>query len=70
MCQGILLVFSTGITVMEQLTAHRQRLMATASSLVKDEKLLSAWTVDGRIFVKSHDGNIKDIHKETDLIGF
>jgi len=23
-----------------------------------------------RIFVKSHDGNIKDIHKETDLIGF
>lgn len=58
---------STGFTVVEQLTARRQRLMSAATKLMNEGKLTSAWTNDGRIFVKLHDGTIKNIQKDSDL---
>ena len=51
----------------EDLTRHRADLFRSARQLVKNKSLLSAWSFDGRIFVKLPDNTKRQIHSKEDL---
>ena len=48
-----------GVFINEALTCHRADLLRSARQLVKNKSLLSAWSFDGRIFVKLQAPNVK-----------
>ena len=59
---------SKGIFINENLTPFRKRIMKKANQLKKDSLLLNAWTLDGKIFVKtSPEGKPIRIYCEDDL---
>ena len=59
---------STGIFINENLTPFRKKIMKKANQLKKHNQLLSAWTLDGKIFVKtSPEGKPIRIYCEDDL---
>ena len=56
-----------GVYINEDLTRHRADLLRSARQLVKIKSLLSAWSFDGRIFVKLSDSTKRQIHSKEDL---
>ena len=56
-----------GVYINEDLTRHRADLFRSARQLVKNKSLLSAWSFDGRIFVKLPDNTKRQIHSKEDL---
>jgi len=60
---------NTNITVVEQLTNKKAKLVTTATALMKQHKLLGTWTNDGKVFIKQLDGSIKSVTTELDLAG-
>jgi hypothetical protein len=57
----------TGVSVSEQLTAKRIKLLLDATELQKANKILGAWAHDGKILIKIADGSTKSIRSPTDL---
>ena len=56
-----------GVYINEDLTRHRADLLRSARQLVKIKFLLSAWSFDGRIFVKLPYSTKRQIHSKEDL---
>ena len=57
-----------GIFINENLTTYRRRLLEEANRCRRDGTLLSVWTMDGKMFVKtSPDGRPIRIFSEVDL---
>ena len=56
-----------GAYINEDLTRHRADLFRSARQLVNNKSLLSAWSFDGRIFVKLPDNTKRQIHSKEDL---
>jgi hypothetical protein len=55
------------IFVNEALTKRRSDILFAARKLVKERKLDSVWTYDGRIIAKSKNGSIWDVNRVADL---
>jgi hypothetical protein len=60
----------SGISVSEQLTAKRVKLLAEANDMQKASKLTGAWAHDGKILIKAPDGSTKVIRSSSDLNPF
>jgi hypothetical protein len=58
------------LSITEQLTPARSQLLKKASELAANHKVESAWSRDGRIFVKTNIGRIIVIGCELDLLQF
>jgi hypothetical protein len=59
-----------GLSITEQLTPRRMNLLKKAGELVIQHKILSSWSHDGRILIKSLDNRIVPILMANDLIPF
>ena len=59
-----------GVFINEDLTRYRSSLLWSARRVVKNGKADSAWTTDGRVFLKGHDGKRHLITTESDLVNF
>jgi hypothetical protein len=57
----------SGISVSEQLTAKRVKLLAEVSELQKASKLTGGWAHEGKILIKLLDGTTKVVRSSTDL---
>jgi hypothetical protein len=58
------------ISITEQLTMHRSKLLKKASELVSQHKVQSAWSHDGRVLVKNTLNRIVVINSDADLNQF
>lgn len=56
-----------GVYINEDLIQFRAELLGQAGTLVKNKKLQSAWSYDGRIFVKCCDGSRRMISTKDEL---
>lgn len=56
-----------GVYINEDLTRYRAGLLRSARLLVKSGKVQSAWSRDGRIFIKKNDGSRMVINSEDDM---
>lgn len=56
-----------GVYINEDLTQYRASLLRSARLLVKSGKASSAWSRDGRIFIKNNDGSRVLIKSEEDI---
>ena len=62
-------VQSNRIFINENLTSYRRELVKTANQKRREGMLLSVWTLDGEIFVKtSPEGRPIRIYEENDLV--
>lgn len=57
----------SNVYINEDLTRYRAFLLRSARKLVKDGKINSAWSYDGRIFIKNNDGSRHLINSEIDF---
>jgi len=55
------------VYINEDLTRFRADLLRSARLLVRNKSLMSAWSFDGRIFVKCPDGSRHLIHSKEEL---
>jgi hypothetical protein len=60
----------TGVSVSEQLTAKRVKLLFEASDLQKANKLQGAWAHEGKILIKVPDGSTKTVLSQSDLLPY
>ena len=56
-----------GIFINEDLTRYRSELLRTARGLVRSKKIDSAWSFDGRIFIKCNNGSRRIVSSPSDL---
>jgi len=67
-CPVSILEFKDRIFINENLTGHRHFVMGQANKMQRDGLLLSCWSLDGKIFLKtSPDGSPTRIFSENDL---
>jgi regulator of replication initiation timing len=61
---------ATGISISEQLTAKRVKLLSAVNELQKANKILAGWSSDGKIIVKALDNSTCPIKSFSDLSQF
>ena len=55
------------VFINEDLTSKRNKLFKAARKLVKDQLLTSAWTFDGRVYIKGNDDVKTVVNQLSDL---
>ena len=58
------------ISISEQLTSDRAKLLKKASDLVTSKRLQGAWSHDGKVLIILSDNSIRQVSMESDLIQF